>query len=148
MRTSPPFSRTSRAPAISAKQGDVFTVVVEIDQSKTNDVGDLLLTDLLPSGFEIEEGFVSAPTYLDKSGNRVEFDFGSAEVPTFTQRMDDRFIAHFHTRWTRNDFGMLSYTVRAAYDTEAVVPDAHVEHMYLPEINGRSAVASVNVAPR
>jgi alpha-2-macroglobulin len=133
---------------ISAKQGDLFTVVVEIDRSKKTEQGDLLLTDLLPSGFEIEKGIVATPTFSDETGNRYALDFENARVPTFEQSMDDRFIAHFQDRWNTKDYGMLRYTVRAAYDTQAVVPDAHVEHMYAPEISGRSSAASVIVAPK
>ena len=131
---------------ISAKQGDLFTVVIAIDRSKKTEFGDLLLTDLLPSGFEIEDGIVATPTLSDETGKRYELNFEDAQVPTFVQKMDDRFVAHFQGRWSSGDFGMLRYTVRAAYDTDAIVPDAHVEHMYAPEINGRSSVARVSVA--
>jgi uncharacterized protein YfaS (alpha-2-macroglobulin family) len=131
---------------ISAKQGDLFTVVIEIDRSGKTEFGDLLLTDLLPSGFEIEDGIVTTPTFSDENGKRYELNFEDAQVPTFVQKMDDRFVAHFRGRWYSGDFGMLRYTVRAAYDTEAIVPDAHVEHMYAPQINGRSSVARVSVA--
>ena len=128
----------ARGYRVVAKQGDLFTVIVDIDRSGGGyrRVGDLLLTDLLPSGFEIEEGIIAPPLW----SNGTPVDTSKGIKPDFTQSMDDRFIAHFEGAWSSGDFALVSYTVRASYDTTAVIPDAHVEHMYSPEINGRSKV--------
>ena len=44
-----------------ANQGDVFTVVLEIVSTRPGLSGDTLLTDLLPSGFELESADVAPP---------------------------------------------------------------------------------------
>ena len=121
---------------IMAKQGDLFTVIVDIDRSGKERLGDLLLTDLLPSGFEIEEGIIAPPLWT----NGTPIDTSKGVQPDFIQTMDDRFIAHFKSAWISSDFALVSYTVRASYDTTSAIPDAHVENMYSPEINGRSEV--------
>ena len=54
--------------------------------------------------------------------------------------MDDRYIAHFTGGWRSFDRAIINYNVRAAYAGEMVIPDAHVEFMYAPEINGRSDI--------
>ena len=58
--------------------------------------------------------------------------------PGYTASMDDRYIAHFNKRWRVNENAVLKYVVRSAYTGEVQVGGAHVEHMYAPEINGRS----------
>ena len=67
-------------------------------------------------------------------------DFESGKTPDYTAHMDDRFLAHFENRWYQGNHAVISYVVRAAYSTEAQIGDAHVEHMYAPEIYGRSSV--------
>ena len=123
-------------------------VVIEIDNSRRTSHEDLLLTDLLPSGFEIESGDLGAPKIYDENGELIELDLEGGKTPSFVQKMDDRFVAHFQSSWYANDYAIVTYTVRAAYDTEAVIPDAHVEHMYAPEVNGRSTLGSVTVTQR
>jgi len=98
-------------------------------------MGDLLLSDLLPAGFEIEKSLISPP----KVGG-FPVDLESGKTPDYTAHMDDRFIAHFENQWYQGHHAVISYVVRAAYSTEAQIGDAHVEHMYAPEIYGRSNV--------
>ncbi len=121
---------------LDAKQGDLFTVVVEIRKSDRVAMGDLLLSDLLPAGFEIEKSLISPPKVGD-----LLVDLETGKKPDYTAHMDDRFIAHFENRWYQGNHAVISYVVRAAYSTEAQIGDAHVEHMYAPEIYGRSSVA-------
>ena len=128
---------------LDVNQGDLFTVVIEIDRTKSGEGSDPLLTDLLPTGFEIEDA-----TLADPQVNGIEVDLGDGETPSFTAAMDDRFIAHFDGRWYRNDHAFVRYTVRAAYQGKAQIPDATVEEMYAPEINGRSGIKQVVVQGR
>ena len=129
--------------ALDVNQGDLFTVVVEIDRTKSGFGSDLLLTDLLPTGFEIEDA-----TLADPQINGVELDLSEGKQPYFTAEMDDRFIAHFDDRWYRGNFAFVKYTVRAAYQGKAQIPDATVEEMYAPEVNGRSGIEQVVVQER
>ena len=63
--------------------------------------------------------------------------------------MDDRYVAHFNdNNWRYGRDSLISYVVRASYSGEVVIPDAHVEFMYSPEINGRSSITEAIVEAR
>ena len=128
-----------------AKQGDIFTVVLAIVPTRTGLSGDTLLTDLLPSGFEIEARTVALPRGAAGTGVAADVDLDAGKRPEFVQNMDDRFVAHFTGRWSRNRRSVVSYTVRAVYPGDMAVPDAHIELMYEPEVNGRSTVQRAQV---
>jgi uncharacterized protein YfaS (alpha-2-macroglobulin family) len=128
---------------LPAKQGDLFTVVVEVDRTKSGYGTDLLVTDLLPAGFEIEKATLGDPTI-----DGLALDFEQGMKPSYTASMDDRFIAHFDSRWKQGSFAYVRYSVRASYETNAVIPDAVVEEMYAPEINGRSSMAASQVSSK
>ena len=127
----------------TAQQGELFTVVLHINKTSKNRLGDLLVTDLLPAGFEIEDAVVSPPS-LSTVGifqkSDVEADYQA--------NMDDRFVAHFENSWYKNDKALLKYVVRAVYTGEVQIGGAHIEHMYSPEINGRSGSARALVIER
>ena len=59
--------------------------------------------------------------------------------------MDDRFVAHFTGRWSRDRRSVVTYAVRAVFPGDMVVPDAHIELMYQPEVNGRSMVGRAQI---
>ena len=120
---------------LSANQGDLFTVVVEIERTKKGIGSNLLLTDLLPTGFEIEDAAITDPQI-----NGVKIDLNEGRKPYFESEMDDRLIAHFDDRWSQGSFAFVRYTVRAAFQGRSQIPDATVEEMYSPEINGRSTI--------
>ena len=118
---------------ITAQQGQLFTVVIQVNKTSRNRDGDVLITDLLPAGFEIEDAFVAPPS-LSSVGVYHESDV----EPDYQANMDDRFVAHFANRLYLNDNILLSYVVRSAYTGEVQIGGAHIEHMYAPEVNGRS----------
>ncbi|MDA8962834.1 MG2 domain-containing protein [Pseudomonadales bacterium] len=124
---------------LNASQGDIFTVVVTFSAMNEHESGNLMLTDLLPSGFEIDTTSNVEPYTLDK-GKKVFFNKLGLKAD-WIQSMDDRFTANFHRYWRKGDLGAIYYQVRATYTGEFVVPDAHVELMYRPQINGRSSMA-------
>ena len=121
-----------------ANQGDLFTVVLEIVPTRPGLSGDTLLTDLLPSGFELEAADVAPPA-------TGEGEAESGKRPEYVQNMDDRFVAYFTGRWSHDRRTVVAYAVRAVFPGEMVVPDAHVELMYQPEINGRSMVRRAQI---
>ena len=84
---------------LPAKQGDLFTVVVEVDRTKSGYGTDLLVTDLLPAGFEIEKATLGDPTI-----DGLTLDFEQGMKPSYTASMDDRFIAHFDNCWKQGSF--------------------------------------------
>ena len=127
----------------TAQQGQLFTVVIQIKKSLFNQEGDLLVTDLLPAGFEIEDAVISPPS-LSSVGIFKESDM----EPDYQANMDDRFVAHFEDRWYSNEKALLKYVVRAVYTGEVQIGGAHIEHMYAPEINGRSGSTRALVVER
>ena len=130
---------------LHAEQGDLFTVVLEIVPTRTGLTGESVLTDLLPSGFELEAGAVAAPR--SARGGVVEtIDLDAGKRLEFVQHMDDRFVAHFAGKWVRNERSVVAYTVRAVYPGTMVIPDAHLELLYQPYVNGRSMVRRAQIA--
>ena len=71
-----------------ANQGDLFTVVLDIRPTRRGLFGESLLTDLLPSGFEIEGGTLSAP-YYDSGTRRQSVELEAGKRPDFVESMDD-----------------------------------------------------------
>ena len=126
---------------LEANQGDLFTVVLELESTASTNFEDLLVTDLLPSGFELEDTLISNPKVFLEDGSAAEVALDYGKKPSTVQKMDDRYVAHFQNRWKSGDGAILAYTIRAAYLGEMTIPDAHAEQMYSPEISGRSAVA-------
>ena len=117
----------------------MYTVVIAIDRTKFRGSGsDLLVTDLLPAGFEIEKAVLGDPKF--DGAMSATLDFSQGKSAYYTAAMDDRFIAHFNSSWYNRSFAYVRYTVRAAYETNAIIPDAVVEEMYSPEVNGRSEI--------
>ena len=120
---------------LRARQGELFTVVIQLMQTQRGgSLRDVLVTDLLPTGFEIEDGELSPPML-----NNKPIDFRDFRSPTYQAAMDDRIIAHFEPG-VDYEMGMFKYTVRASYEGSGRLPDAHVEAMYSPEYHGRSNV--------
>lgn len=132
---------------LEATQGDLFTVVLELEATLSTNFEDLLITDLLPSGFELEETLISPPKVFLEDGSFVEIALDFGKTPSSIQKMDDRYVAHFQDSWRSGDNAVLAYTIRAAYAGEMTIPDAHAEQMYAPEISGRSTVARAIVRP-
>ena len=128
---------------LEAKQGDLFTVVIEIDRTRSGFGTNLLVTDLLPSGFEIENAILADPK---KDGLPIVLVEGMKAA--YKASMDDRFIAHFDGRWKKGSFAYVRYTVRSTHASSAIISDAHVEEMYAPEINGRSNILTSIVSVR
>ncbi|MEK9880878.1 MAG: hypothetical protein VW474_13890, partial [Paracoccaceae bacterium] len=133
---------------LEARQGDLFTVVVDIQATHDTHNDDMLLTDLLPSGFEIEDSLISPPREFFEDGGFIYLDLEAGKKPVLVQKLDDRIISHFQGSWQYSSRAVLAYTVRAAYTGEMTIPDAHAEHMYAPEISGRSSVARAIVRER
>ena len=132
---------------LEATQGDLFTVVIEVEATSSTNFEDLLVTDLLPSGFELEETLISPPKVFMDDGSLSEISLDFGKTPSNIQKMDDRYVAHFQGRWRSNETAILAYTIRAAFAGEMTIPDAHAEQMYAPEISGRSNVARAIVEP-
>ncbi|TCK08365.1 hypothetical protein CLV83_0444 [Marinobacterium mangrovicola] len=135
----------SRNQSLSLEQGESVNVVVHVRADKELGNGNLMLTDLLPSGFELEADSGIEP--------RIELAAGKVELlsnlraarPTWEQRMDDRYVANFDLSWSEGRSALIHYRVRAAYPGTMQLPDAHAEFMYRAEVNGRSSVGEAQI---
>ena len=134
--------------SINVKQGDVYTVMIAVSATSKHGEGNLMLTDLLPSGFEIEANPASSPFFYDKEKRKIELSDYSGRDPVWTESMDDRYVANFDHYWYEKDHVIAYYQVRAVYPGEMVIPDAHVELMYRPEINGRSTSTTGSIVEK
>ena len=133
---------------LKAKQGDLYTVLLEISPTELHTSKDLLVTDLLPSGFEIEDSELGNPKLITSTGELLDIDLTLGDAPLYTQKLDDRFVAHFSGSWDKTDIAIVTYTVRAVYEGAMTIPDAHLELMYSPAINARSSVANAIIASK
>jgi hypothetical protein len=113
----------------SLKHGEIAFVRITADAPDT--VENLVLSDILPAGLEIEDD--SLATRLSSNGRisksillqgRNEFDR--------TENRDDRFLA-FGTLY-KSAYAI--YTVRAVTPGKFTVPAVHAEAMYDPDMNG------------
>ncbi|MFO1149629.1 MAG: alpha-2-macroglobulin [Alsobacter sp.] len=123
----------------SVKQNDRLVVALKVTESEAK-YARLLLVDLLPAGFEIDN-----PNLVD--GNGVEaLNWLKRDVePVATEYRDDRFVAAIDRTSDQPAFFTLAYVVRAVAPGRYVHPPATVEDMYRPERFGRTAFGSVEV---
>jgi uncharacterized protein YfaS (alpha-2-macroglobulin family) len=134
--------------ALSAVQGDLFTTVIRVERQENWVSGDLMITDLLPSGFELEEGTLSEPMLETMSGSYFPALPKNMDEPIHVQKMDDRFSAHFQVSLDRQQQLITHYVMRAVNPGLVTVPDAHAELMYQPTENGRSGMGSADIAAK
>jgi uncharacterized protein YfaS (alpha-2-macroglobulin family) len=128
----------SRASVTDVKQNDRFVTVLTVDEQH-DWPSRVLVTDLLPAGFEIDN-----PKLV-----------GSAELPNFSwlknieaahvEYRDDRFVAAFDRTGNEPRRFTLAYVVRAVTPGNYVHPAASVEDMYRPQYSARTASANMNV---
>jgi hypothetical protein len=103
----------------------------------------ILLTDLLPAGFEVEN------PRLVESADVAALPFArTGQTPQFTEFRDDRFAA----AWNLGRGGAhrpitVTYMVRAVSPGTFTLPAAEVVDMYRPEFVARTGSGSVSVLP-
>ena len=122
----------------NVKQNDRFVVVLTVSELN-NWPSRVLVTDLLPAGFEIDN-----PSIVS-----------SAELPNFTwlgateyahsEYRDDRFVAAFNRTGSENRQFSFAYVVRAVTPGVYAQPAASVEDMYRPHLSARTATGRMEV---
>ena len=70
---------------------------------------------------------------------------GAHDAVERDERIVSCFVAHFTGRWGHDTRSVVAYAVRAVFPGDMVVPDAHVELMYQPDVNGRSMVRRAQI---
>lgn len=121
-----------------ATQNQRYVVVLKVGQD--NDwPSRVLITDLLPAGFEIDN-----PSLVD-SAQMTNFDWVGEVTAAHTEFRSDRFVAAFDR--TAGDTGelTLAYVVRAVTPGAYDHPAASVEDMYRPQFSARTATGRMEV---
>ncbi|MEM6847846.1 MAG: alpha-2-macroglobulin family protein [Pseudomonadota bacterium] len=123
-------------------QNERFTV--QLTLTKTRPVAmRLMLTDLLPAGFEIEN-----PRLMPEGSLPAGIRAQSGPFPDHVEFRDDRFAASWSLGARSTDQRItVSYSVRAVTPGRYVHPGAHVVDMYRPENLARTATGTVSVLP-
>jgi uncharacterized protein YfaS (alpha-2-macroglobulin family) len=121
-----------------AQQNERYVVVLKI--TETNEwPSRIVVTDLLPAGFEIDNPNVVSSASL---GN---FDWLEEVQPAHTEFRNDRFVAAFNRTAGDNREITLAYVVRAVTPGTYDHPAAQVEDMYRPQFSARTASGKMEV---
>lgn len=120
-----------------AAQNDRYVVVLRVDELNTWP-SRVIVTDLLPAGFEIDNPSVVG------SADLSNFEWLGDPEAVHTEFRDDRFTAAFN----RDGGGpfTVAYVVRAVTPGVYSHPAAVVEDMYRPQFHGRTAAGMMGVS--
>ena len=121
-----------------ATQNERYVVVLHVRQ--LNDWPTrMLVTDLLPAGFEIDNpGLVS-------SAQLANFGWLPETSAAHLEFRDDRFVAAFEPGGDSNREVTLAYVVRAVTPGVYAHPAASVEDMYRPQYSARTATGMMEI---
>jgi hypothetical protein len=119
-------------------QNERFVVVLSITE-ETAWTSRVLVADLLPAGFEIDN------PNLVKSANLDAFSWLAETQTAHLEFRDDRFVAALDRSSGDDRAFTLAYMVRAVTPGRYVVPAATVEDMYRPHLSARTAMGQVEV---
>jgi len=123
-----------------AKQNERYVVVLNV--TETNDwPSRIIVTDLLPAGFEIDN-----PSIVN-SANLSNFDWIEEVQAAHTEFRSDRFVAAFDRAQGDSRQITLAYVVRAVTPGVYDHPAAQVDDMYRPQFSARTAMGKMEVLP-
>lgn len=120
------------------EQNQRLVVVLQIAELNTWP-SRIVVTDLLPAGFEIDNPALTGSAQLKN------FDWLGNVNPAHLEFLDDRFVAAFDRSAGDNRALQLAYVVRAVTPGSFVHPAAQVEDMYRPQFSARTAAGFVEV---
>jgi uncharacterized protein YfaS (alpha-2-macroglobulin family) len=121
-----------------AKQNERFVVVLKVNESNSW-ASRVLVNDLLPAGFEIDN------PRLVNSADLSNFDWLEETEAAHLEFRDDRFTAAFNRGEGENGEIVLAYVVRAVTPGTYVHPAATVEDMYRPQFAARTSTGMMAV---
>lgn len=122
-----------------AIQNERYVVVVEVTE-EDEWPAQLLVTDLLPAGFEIDN-----PSLVD-SASLANFDWIGQTETAHLEFRSDRFVAAVNRSEGENGTITLAYVVRAVTPGTYDLPAASVEDMYRPQLSARTAAGAMTVS--
>ncbi|NDK48108.1 alpha-2-macroglobulin family protein [Rhizobium laguerreae] len=121
-----------------AKQNERYVVVIHVRETNAWP-SRIVITDLLPAGFEIDN-----PNLVD-SAQMTNFDWIGEISAAHTEFRYDRFVAAFNrAEGDEREFNV-AYVVRAVTPGTYDHPAASVEDMYRPELSARTATGKMEV---
>ncbi len=121
-----------------ATQNERYVVVLKVTE-ENNWPSRIIITDLLPAGFEIDN-----PSLVD-SAKLSNFDWLGETEAAHTEFRYDRFVAAFNRSEGDNREVTLAYVVRAVTPGTYDLPAAQVEDMYRPQFSARTATGRMQV---
>ena len=128
----------TEANVTEATQNERYVVVLKINQLN-NWPSRVLVNDLLPAGFEIDN------PRLVTSAELTNFPWLAQTEAAHLEFRDDRFIAAFNRDQSADRSFTLAYVVRAVTPGTYAHPAASVEDMYRPEFSARTASGAMEV---
>jgi uncharacterized protein YfaS (alpha-2-macroglobulin family) len=127
-----------QANVAQAKQNERYVVVVHVTESNSWP-SRIVVTDLLPAGFQIDN-----PSLVD-SAQLTNFDWIGDVTAAHTEFRNDRFVAAFNRSADDNREINVAYVVRAVTPGTYDHPAASVEDMYRPQLSARTATGKMEV---
>ena len=128
----------SEANVTEVAQNERFVVVLKVTED--NDWAQrVLVNDLLPAGFEIDN------PRLVSSADLANFDWLARTEAAHLEFRDDRFVAAFDRPAGGDRAITLAYVVRAVTPGVYLHPAASVEDMYRPLLSARTATGLMEV---
>jgi uncharacterized protein YfaS (alpha-2-macroglobulin family) len=121
-----------------AKQNERYVVVLHVTESNKWP-SRIVITDLLPAGFQIDN-----PSLVD-SAQLTNFDWIGEVTAAHTEFRNDRFVAAFNRSADDNREVNVAYVVRAVTPGTYDHPAANVEDMYRPQLSARTATGKMEV---
>ncbi|PTM94331.1 alpha-2-macroglobulin family protein [Mycoplana dimorpha] len=121
-----------------ARQNERYVVVLKVTENNPWQAR-VLITDLLPAGFEIDN-----PS-LVSSADLSNFEWIGEVEAAHTEFRSDRFVAAFDRSAGNNNGITLAYVVRAVTPGTYDHPAATVEDMYRPQFSARTATGRMQV---
>lgn len=120
------------------QQNERFVVVLTVSEF-ANSASQVMVSDLLPGGFEIDN------PRLVQSAELENFDWLGEVRAAHTEFRDDRFLAAFQRNVGDPRTFNLAYVVRAVTPGQFTHPAASVEDMYRPQYSARTATGFLEV---
>lgn len=121
-----------------AKQNERYVVVLKIVE-KNSWASRILVSDLLPAGFEIDN-----PSLVD-SAQMTNFEWIGEQSAAHSEFRSDRFVAAYNREEGEKSDITLAYVVRAVTPGTYDHPAASVEDMYRPQFSARTATGRMEV---
>jgi alpha-2-macroglobulin len=121
------------------KQNERFVVVLTVSEFN-NWPSRVLVTDLLPAGFEIDNPRIVSSAELPNFSWLGTVEYAHSEY------RDDRFVAAFNRSGSENRQFSFAYVVRAVTPGVYSQPAASVEDMYRPQLSARTATGRMEIS--